>query len=268
MDKRMGRAARVIGRRVQGAPVVRRQWARGLAAVLGGVWFATAAVSVQAQTPAEVDRSASAQQLRKLPRTAGPKPIVTIYEFRSAVPEVQVKAAQEMFMTALLNSGAFAVAERQRLNEGIMRERQLQAGGMASGDAGTQKIAGANYVFEVVVSEANIGASDGGSNVGIGGMTINTGSASDQIGLDVRAVDAANGLLVAAVNVVKPIEASTTSVSGVGRLAGALASLRGKTLPVNVDADVKSSRKEGIDRALRSCIEVAVAELARRLSQD
>lgn len=268
MDSYMGCARRAIGARSSGAAVWSGRSAQWLAAVLGGVLFALAAQPASAQTAAQVDHSASAQQLRKLPRTAGPKPIVTIYEFRSAVPEVQVKAAQEMFMTALLNSGAFAVAERQRLNEGIMRERQLQAGGVASGDASTQKIAGANYVFEVVVSEANVGATDSGSNVGIGGMTINTGSASDQIGLDVRAVDAANGLLVAAVNVVKPIEASSTSVSGVGRLAGALASLRGKTLPVSVDADVKSSRKGGVDRALRSCIEVAVAELAKRLSQD
>ncbi len=244
---------------------LRRVVGMGLCAL---VLSLAAGVCAQAQTPAQVDNSASAQQLRKVPRTAGAKPVVTIYEFRSAVPEVQVKAGQEMFMTALLNSGAFAVAERQRLNEGVMRERQLQSGGVATGDAGTQKIAGAHYVFEVVVSEANVGASDSASTVGIGGMTINTGSAADQIGLDVRAVDASSGLLVAAVNVVKPIEASSTSVSGMGRLAGALAALRGKTLPVSVDADVKSTRKEGVDRALRSCIEVAVAELARRLSQD
>jgi len=36
-------------------------------------------------------------------------------------------------------------------------------------------------------------------------------------------------------------------------------------VPLPVDAESRSSRKEGVDRALRSCIEAAVAELARRL---
>ncbi len=225
------------------------------------------ALPVAAQSNARVDDSASSKELRAVKRQAGAKPAVAIYEFRSAVPDVQVAAAQEMFVTALIKSGAFAVAERQRLNEGLMRERALNSSGLTTGPAAGQ-VAAARYVFEVVVSEANRGASDSAQSVTIGGMTVGGGKSADAIGLDVRIVDVQTGLVVDAVNVVKSVEASTSTVSGVGNLLGALRGLAGKTLPVSVDADSRSSRKEGVDRALRACIEVAVAELARRLGTE
>ena len=97
---------------------------------------ATVALAVpfisSAQTPARVDDSATAKELGRVQRRAGPKPVVAIYDFRSAVPEVQVGAAREMFVTALIRSGAFTVAERQRLNEGVMRERQLSQSGVTA----------------------------------------------------------------------------------------------------------------------------------------
>ena len=225
------------------------------------------ATSVLAQSAARVADSASSKELRDLKRQAGARPTVAIYEFRSAVPEVQSGAAQEMFVTALIKSGAFAVAERQRLNEGLMRERQLQAGGISAGPAAGQ-VAAARYVFEVVVSEANRGASESAQSINVGGMTVGGGKSADAIGLDVRIVDVQSGLVVDAVNVVKTIEASTSNVSGVGNLLGALRGLSGKSMPINVDAQSRSSRKEGVERALRACIEVAVAELARRLGSD
>jgi curli biogenesis system outer membrane secretion channel CsgG len=219
---------------------------------------------VHAQSNARVDDSASSKELARVKRQAGAKPAVAIYDFRSGVAEVQVAAAQEMFITALIKSGAFAVAERQRLNEGVMRERQLNKSGITTGAAAGQ-VAAARYVFEVVVSEANRGASESAQNVNIGGMTVGAGRSADAIGMDVRIVDVQTGLVVDAVNVVKTIEASTTTVSGVGNL---LRSFSGFSTPVNVDADSRSNRKEGVDRALRACIEVAVAELARRLGED
>lgn len=220
-----------------------------------------------AQTPARVDDSPSARELRKVPRKAGERPVVAIYEFRSAVPEIQVGAAQEMFVTALVRSGAFAVAERQRLAEGVMRERQLAQQGISAGGASGQ-VAAARYIFEVVISEANVGESESASGVNIGGMRVQTAGAKDGIGLDVRVVDAANGMVVDAVNVVKKIEAGSTAISGVGNLLGSIMGRRGKELPLPVDAETRSSRKEGLDRALRSAIEVAVAELARRLNYE
>jgi curli biogenesis system outer membrane secretion channel CsgG len=222
---------------------------------------------VIAEENARIDDSASSKELKKVKRAPGAKTVVAIYEFRSAVPEVQVAAAQEMFVTALIKSGAFAVAERQRLNEGLMRERQMQAGGLTTGTASGQ-VAGARYVFEVVVSEANRTAEESSSSFSIGGMTVGGGSSADQIGLDVRIVDVKSGLVVDAVNSVKKIESGSTTVSGIGSLLNRISGLTGKSLPVDVDGQTRSTRKEGVDRALRACIEVAVAELARRLVED
>jgi curli biogenesis system outer membrane secretion channel CsgG len=226
-----------------------------------------AALPATAQSNSRVDDSASSKDLARLKRAPGAKTTVAIYELRSAVPEVPVGAATEMFVTALIKSGAFAVAERTRLNEGVMRERSLQQGGVSNAPAAGQ-VAGARYVFEVVISEANRGASDSANNLRIGGMTVGGGKSADAIGLDVRIVDVQSGLVVDAVNTVKTIEASTSQVSGVGNLLGSLRGLQGKTMKVDVDADHRSSRKEGVDRALRACIEVAVAELARRLNAE
>jgi curli biogenesis system outer membrane secretion channel CsgG len=225
------------------------------------------ALPAAAQSNARVDDSASSKDLARLKRAPGARTTVAIYELRSAVPEVPVGAATEMFVTALIKSGAFAVAERQRLNEGVMRERALQSGGVSNAPAAGQ-VAGARYVFEVVISEANRGASDSANNVRIGGMTVGGAKSADAIGLDVRIVDVQSGLVVDAVNTVKALESSTTNVSGVGNLLGSLRGLQGKTMKVDVDADHRSSRKESVDRALRACIEVAVAELARRLNAE
>ena len=148
-----------------------------------------------------------------------------------------------------------------------MRERQLSSSGITAGPAAGQ-MAAARYVFEVVVSEANRGASESAQSINVGGMSVGGGKSADAIGLDVRIVDVQTGLVVDAVNVVKTIEASTSNVSGVGNLLSAVRGLSGKTMPISLDGESRSSRKEGVDRALRACIEVAVAELARRLGTD
>jgi curli biogenesis system outer membrane secretion channel CsgG len=221
-----------------------------------------------AEDEPEVDKSKTTLKLKSLKRKAGPKPVVTIYEFRSSVPEIQVKAAAEMFMTALVKSGAFAVAERQRLNEGILREKQMAQAGQTTGDAGSAKLAAAELVFEVVISEVNAGETEREGNVTVGGMEVGRGSASDAIGMDVRIVDVKSGLVSDAVTVRKKIKASSTSVSGLGKFAQSLANLRGKNIPLDPDMNTKSSRKESIDNALRSCMEAAVYELAKRYGED
>jgi curli biogenesis system outer membrane secretion channel CsgG len=231
-----------------------------------GLALTLPAYLARGQSPAQVDQGHGAQQLRAVPRRAGERPIVAIYEFRSAVPEIQVGAAQEMFKTALVRSGAFTVAERQRLTDGVMRERALAQQGVTAGGASGQ-VQAARYIFEVVISEANAGASESAQGFNIGGMRVQTASAADQIGMDVRIVDAQTGLVVDAVNVVKKVEAASSGVSGVGNLLRSIPGVQ-RNLPVPVDAETKSSRKEGVDRALRETINVAVAELARRLNAE
>ncbi len=231
-----------------------------LATVFAGAAFA--------EDEPEVDNSKTTQKLQSLPRKAGPKVVVAIYEFRSSVPEIQVKAAQEMFTTALIKSGAFAVAERQRLNEGVLREKQLNKSGQTTGSSASSRLAGASYVFEVVVSEGNVGESQDEGGLSVGGMEVSRGKAADAIGMDVRIVDVESGLVVDAVNVRKKIASSSTSVSGLGRLAQSIAGLKGKSVPLDPDVRSKTSRKESVDKALRSCMEAAVHELARRLGED
>jgi curli biogenesis system outer membrane secretion channel CsgG len=241
---------------------------QGAAGLLAGLLCLASAGGVHAQSNARVDSSESSKELLRVKRAPGAKTAVAIYDFRSAVSDVQVGAAQEMFVTALIKSGTFAVAERQRLNEGVMRERQLNAAGVTAGPAAGQ-VAAARYVFEVVVSEANRGANESSTSVNVGGMTVGGGSSADAIGLDVRIVDVSTGMVVDAVNVVKTIEARTSNVSGVGNLLESLRAKAGKApMPITLDGENRSSRKEGADRALRACIEVAVAELARRLGTD
>jgi curli biogenesis system outer membrane secretion channel CsgG len=242
--------------------------ARSIACAVLVALFAFSAGVAFAEEDAEVDNSKTSQKLKTLKRKPGAKPVVAIYEFRSAVPEIQVKAAQEMFVTALIKSGAFTVAERQRLNEGVMREKQLNATGATTGTIASKKLAGASYIFEVVVSEANPGESQTEGGLSVGGMDLTHGSAKDGIGMDVRIVDAESGIVIDAVNVRKKIEATGSSMSGVGKLAQSIFALKGKSVPLNPDANVKSSRKESVDKALRSCIEAAVHELAKRIGED
>ena len=225
-------------------------------------------LSFAGDSEAEVDNSNVTQKLKKVKRSGGVKPVVTIYEFRSSVPEIQVRAAQEMFVTALIKSGAFAVAERQRLDEGVNREKQLNASGMATGDSANSKLAGANYVFEVVVSEANANKSSSQNGARVEGMDVKFGSASDSIGMDVRIVDVSSGLVVDSVNVRKEIESSSTSVSGLGNLVHSLFAKKGKDMPVDADANLQFNHKEGVDAALRACMDTAVLELAKRMTED
>lgn len=215
-----------------------------------------------------VDNSKTTQKLQGMKRPKGQRKIVTIYEFRSSVPEVTAGGATDMFTTALIKSGYFAVAERQRLNEGIMREKQLQGGGQATGRAGKSKLAGAQYIFEGTVSEANPGESQTEGGVSVGGMDVGGSKNADSIGIDVRVVDASNGLVLDSVNVRKKIVTKGGGVSGMGRLAQAIAGLSGQSIPLSPDANFKATRKEGVDKALRSCIEAAVYELVQRYGED
>lgn len=242
--------------------------------VANGFWAAAA----QAQDhTAKIDDSPTSMALSKIPRKPGDKPVVAIYEVRSAVSGIEPKAAQEMFMTALVKSGAFSVAERARLNEGVMRERQLTAGpaptaaangpttGAGAAAGGTQ-VVGARFVFEVVISEFNAGADTRNSNVSLGGATLTSAKNSDQLGMDIRITDVTTGLVVDSVNVTEVIASSQSQASGLGSLTSTLFTYAHKSEPVPVDAGVNNAHHDGVDRALRSCIESGVAELARRFN--
>ena len=232
------------------------------------VLLTLAATAGSAEEPAVVDDSKSSQRLQEMKRRPGTKPVVAIYEVRSVVPGVVNAAALDMFTTALVKSGAFSVAERSRLNEGVMRERQLNATGSTTGQTASARPAGARYVLEAVVSEGNAGEKQGSAAVAVGGLQVNSGSTQDSIAMDVRIVDVETGLVQDSINVRKKIESSSTDVRGVGQAARSVAGLFGKSVPLAPDVATSNQRKDSVDRAVRDCMETAVHELARRLAEE
>jgi curli biogenesis system outer membrane secretion channel CsgG len=206
------------------------------------------------------DDSSTSKKLESLPRAKGRRAVVTIYEFRSSVPEVSAAAATDMFMTALVKSGAFAVAERQRLNEGVMQEKQLNAQGQTTGDTANQQLAGAAYIFEGTVSEANAGESKTGLGGTVKGLGVETSGEKAVIGLDIRVIDAKSALLLDAINVRKPVKQSGFSVKGIGSF---FKNVTGQKTG-GADVSIAREKKEGVDQALRACIEQAIYELVQR----
>lgn len=192
------------------------------------------------------------------------RPIVAIYEFRSGVSEIGARAATDMFVTALVKSGRFRVVERSRLNEGVVREKQLNANGLATGDVGGTQLQGARFVFEGSVSQANASEDQHASGIGLGGMEVGGGSNRDTLAIDVRIVDAASGEVLDVVTAQRSVTATSSSLSGVGNLLSAVAGSRGYGIPVVPDVHVQQQHRESVDDALRSAIEAAVATLAER----
>jgi curli production assembly/transport component CsgG len=232
------------------------------------VFILAAAVGLTAAcasaTPATTDASAGAQQLKKLPRKPGERVAVTIYEFRSMLPTLSARSATDMFTTALVQSGQFRVVERSRINEGVVREKQLQQAGWASGNAAQQPLRGAQYIFEGTVSEANVQERAGSGGINVAGMQIGGGKSQDSIVIDVRIIDANNGDVVDALTVRKPVSASNAGVSGVGSLAATILGRRGKDTTYVPDVQAQNQAREGIDSAVRAAIEESVLQLAKR----
>jgi curli biogenesis system outer membrane secretion channel CsgG len=222
-----------------------------------------------------VDSSPTSKALEALARKTGTKKIVTIYEFRTSVPEVLPRAATDMFTTALMKSGAFAVAERQRLNEGVMREKQLNASVHTSGDLDSTKLAVARIIFEGTISEAMIAGQQNEFSSSAGGVDISLTQNQDTIGIDVRVIEAQSGLVLDAVNVRRSLQSSDSKASATVSGAGGSAVLKqfrssipGGEVLGTVAIQARIAKKESIDRALRECIELAVLELVRRYGQD
>lgn len=225
-----------------------------LAAALLVAGCASAPVVDDSTTTKKLDRLKSKQAW------GAEKKVVTIYKFRSAVPEMHGENATDMFTTALVKSGAFAVAERQRLNDGVMAERQMNAQGLTSGSSSQSKLAGADYIFEGALTEANANKSKTGASGTVKGLGLEGSGAKAEIGLDVRVVDARTGVVLDAVNVRKPVKQGGLSVSGIGAFAQ---SFTKKNLQ-GADLNLASEHKEGVDRAVRECIEEAIHELVSR----
>ena len=232
-----------------------------------GAGFAEVGACAESSNDPVVDHSRTTQALEALP----PKPFdqrvaVTIYEFRSGVQEVSATAATDMFTTALIKSGQFRVVERERLNQGVVAEKQLNGAGQTTGDAARSQLRGAQYVFEGVISEANAGEDTRQASVNIGGLNLGKGTNKDSITVDVRIVDADTGDVLDAVDVSKTLNDSSANLGGTLALANTVAAMHGRNAnPLTPDINYQSDHKDSVNRALRACIEAAVLELVKRV---
>lgn len=214
-----------------------------------------------------VQNSKQSQALASLPQ----KPLeqrvpVTIYEFHSGVQGVSVAAATDIFTTALVESHQFRVVERNRLNQGVVYEKQLNGAGQATGDAAQHQLRGARYIFEGTVSEANPGADQHQGGISIGGLSLGGGKNKDTIAVDVRILDANTGDVLDSVNVSKVLNDSAIGVGGTAAFAGTLASMSGHAAnPLTPDVNYQSAHKESVEKALRACIETSVLALIKRV---
>ena len=196
------------------------------------------------------------------------RPTVTIREFRSSVAEVPPRAATDLFITALVESGRFRVVERARLSESIGQEKLLNQQGLSSGDAAQVRLVAARYVFEGTVSEAQINqnAETMGLNIlGVGGKTTQT---RDSIGIDVRVIEVESGIVADAIKVRRQIKGRATEVGGVGDSISNVLSQRflGGTVMQGGNKEYESVQRASVDEALRAAIEEAVKTLAERFA--
>jgi curli biogenesis system outer membrane secretion channel CsgG len=233
------------------------------------LWIATwlSAILAGCATPNEPPHVASTpttQALKKLPRKSGEPVTVSIYEFRSSVSDVSARSATDMLKTSLMQSGQFRVVERSRVNEGVIREKQLNSQGMSTGKSARQPLRDARYLFEGAVTEANASEKQSSGAINIAGLEFGGGTNTDTIAIDVRIVDVATGDIVDSITVKKTVKADNSYVGGFGALLGNVLAQKGRSATYVPDARANSSRREGVDSALRAAIDVAVLELARR----
>lgn len=245
-----------------------RRWCarsgRAAAAVLCMAAVVAGCAHEQRGGPPRIDAAPSTSMVKALPRKPGALTAVSIYEFRSTVPDVAARGTTDMFKTALVNSGQFQVVERARLNEGVLREKQINASGLSTGKSASDKLVEAKYIFEGAVTQATASETQRLGAFGIAGAQFGGSTNRDVIGIDVRVVDVASGTIVAVVTVRKAIGSDSVNVSGIGNLLGTVLGQKGKSTPYVPDVQLQQQRKQSLDVALRAAIDQSVIELANR----
>jgi curli biogenesis system outer membrane secretion channel CsgG len=195
----------------------------------------------------------------------GERVAVSIYEFRSSVTEIGSRGATDMFKTALVRNGRFQLVERSRLNEGVIREKQLNGAGQSTGDSAQQKLRAAEYLFEATISELSAGDRQTSGGVNIAGLQLGGGSNQDSLGIDVRIVDARNGDVRDAISLRRALKSSAAQVSGTATAVQTWQAVSGRNVsPYVPDVSLQTARKDSVDQALRGLIDDAVAQLAAR----
>jgi len=243
----------------------RRLWVAPTVAAALTLLLTACATTPTYEAP-RVDAAPSTQAIKALPRRPGELTTVSIYEFRSAVTEIPARGTTDMFKTALVNSGQFRVVERARLNEGVMREKQINAAGLSGGKSARERLTEAKYIFEGAITHANAGETQRSGAFGIAGAQVGGSTNRDVIGIDVRVVSVATGEIVGVVTVQKAIGSQGQSVSGLGNLLGTVLAQQGRSTAYVPDVQLQQQHKESLDAALRAAVDQAVIELANRFA--
>jgi curli biogenesis system outer membrane secretion channel CsgG len=190
------------------------------------------------------------------------------------VPEVNGNSASDMFTAALVSSGQFRVLERSQLRGGVVAEKQLNASGQTVGSTAQVQLIDAKYLFEGTVSEANTDEHATQGNLSVGPVGVAGNSSKSSVVIDVRVVEVATGEVVDAITVRKPIynRGGGINVGGGGVTAGSTSAFASTADAVasttKVGGGVSTARKDGVGRALRACIEVAVLQLSQRANLE
>ena len=197
---------------------------------------------------ATTEGSRVSEKLRSIPAPAPDKvKTVTVYRFENKTGWPQGLSIStgmtDQLITALMKTGHFHVAERAELGD-VMTERALQGSGQATGEIGDTKLAGASLIFAGAVTELDEtdsgGLSIGGRSGHIGGRMV-----SAQVGLDMRIINAADGLVLDSIDVRRKVRKTGMSAGAWG-----------------VHGDVQVSN--AMDLAIRETLEEAVYQLVTK----
>jgi len=117
---------------------------------------------------------------RRTSRAGGARKVVAIHEFQSSVPEIPEKHARDAFIASLVKSGAFAFADAPRRGP-----------------------SSASYIFDATVRRSNQSQDPAVNGTSIDRIAADGNGSHDTLGIEVRVVDASNGLVLDSISVQK-----------------------------------------------------------------
>lgn len=185
-----------------------------------------------------------------------------------AFQTVPVNGIEAMITDALNNSGRFRLVERQAIGN-VMQEQDFGASGRvaAPSAAGMGGILGAEYLVEAVITSYDPGTSAKSTNVGglanaaglggglgalVGGLSVNTASAS--LGMNLRLIDASTSEVVFTKQIEREIKESGIGIGGLGVGSGGA-----------LGGFVGAYSRTPIGQAVLASINEAVYELAKQV---
>lgn len=193
----------------------------------------------------------------------GPKARIAVGDFQvKAVGATQMigDGLREMLLTSLFGCDRFIVLERQAIQDVIL-EQDFGASGRVNPDtaAAVGELEGAELLVYGVVSEFREDASGGGLSIAVPSLplTFGGGAKNSHVAIDLRIVDTSTGRLLYAGSVE-------------GKAADYDARLSTRIGGGSSEVPVALSGYQGtpMEKAVRACIDTAIAEIATRTPKE